>query len=67
MNTAAEIRNSHFKKFSRLPPEEQLAWALRAGYSLWRLMPEDSKRYAKRLRNGWKKYLSRSRSPAKNY
>jgi len=67
MSNAAEIRHSHFKQFSKLAPEERLRWALRAGHSLWQLMPKDSKRYTERLRNGWKKYLSHSRSPAKIY
>lgn len=66
MSTATEIRHSHFRQFSRLSPEERLAWALSVGHSLWQLMPEDSKRYAERLRNGWKKHLFRSRSSAKN-
>lgn len=60
MNNAAKIRNNHFKQFSKLPPEERLIWALNSGYSLWQAMPEESKKYARRLRNGWKKYLTRS-------
>jgi hypothetical protein len=66
MSSAAEIRNNHFKQFSRLAPEKRLIWALSAGYSLWQIMPKDSKKYAEGLRNGWKRHLSRSRSTAKN-
>ncbi|MBU1853758.1 MAG: hypothetical protein KJ957_06935, partial [Candidatus Omnitrophica bacterium] len=66
MNSAFEIRHNHFRHFSELSPEEQLTWALSTGYSIWQLMPEDSRKYAERLRNGWKKYLSRSKCPVKN-
>jgi hypothetical protein len=66
MSTADQIRNMHFRQFSKLSPEERLARALSTGHTLWQLMPEDSKRYVEGLRNGWKKYLIRSRDSAKN-
>ncbi|MBU4590708.1 MAG: hypothetical protein KKG01_07270 [Candidatus Omnitrophica bacterium] len=66
MSTAYEIRRNHFERFSKLPPEERLMRALSAGHLLWRIMPKNSKKYAEGLRNGWKKYLSRSGNAAKN-
>ncbi|MDP2921401.1 MAG: hypothetical protein Q8O12_03425 [Candidatus Omnitrophota bacterium] len=66
MSNANEIRHSHFRQFEKLTPEERIRWALSAGYSLWQAMPKDSKKYAERLRNGWKKYLSCSRNSVKS-